>query len=68
MCEDRRAAIGSRTVRPAKSECRCPNVGYEKPAQIALKPYREKIRLKEAALGLGFVTKASRQMGFSRRT
>lgn len=47
---------------PGEIRVPVPNIGYEKPAQIALKAYREKIRLKEAALGLGFVTKASCRM------
>jgi fumarate hydratase class II len=33
-----------------------PHIGYEKAAQISLKAYREDLTLREAALGLGFVT------------
>jgi fumarate hydratase class II len=33
-----------------------PHIGYEKAAQISLKAYREDITLREAALGLRFVT------------
>jgi fumarate hydratase class II len=33
-----------------------PHIGYEKAAQIALKAYRENLTLRDAALGLGFVT------------
>jgi fumarate hydratase class II len=33
-----------------------PHVGYEKAAKISLKAYREDLTLREAALGLGFVT------------
>src|SRR4029077_14520258 len=33
-----------------------PHIGYEKAAQISLKAYREKISLREAALGSGFLT------------
>jgi fumarate hydratase, class II len=35
-----------------------PHIGYEKAAQIALKAYREDMSLKEAALGLDYVTAA----------
>jgi len=33
-----------------------PHIGYEKAAQISLKAYREDLTLREAALGLGFLT------------
>jgi len=33
-----------------------PHIGYEKSAQISLKAYREELTLREAALGLGFLT------------
>jgi fumarate hydratase, class II len=33
-----------------------PHIGYEKAAQISMKAYSEDITLREAALGLGFVT------------
>ena len=33
-----------------------PRIGYEKAAQISLKAYREDLTLREAALGLGFLT------------
>ena len=33
-----------------------PHIGYEKAAQIALKAHREGLTLREAALGLGYVT------------
>ena len=33
-----------------------PHIGYEKAAQISLKAYREGTTLREAALGLGYVT------------
>jgi fumarate hydratase class II len=35
-----------------------PHIGYEKSAQISLKAYREDLTLREAALGLGFLTAA----------
>ena len=33
-----------------------PHIGYEKSAQIAIKAHREDTSLRDAALGLGFVT------------
>ena len=33
-----------------------PHIGYEKAAQISLTAYREDLTLRDAALGLGFVT------------
>jgi fumarate hydratase, class II len=33
-----------------------PHIGYEKAAQIAIKAHREDTSLRDAALGLGFVT------------
>ena len=33
-----------------------PHIGYEKAAQISLKAYREDISLRDAALGLGYVS------------